>query len=120
MAEVSVRILDPELPHQPAQVEALQEGPQAHELPGGLLGGPAARLRQEDENEDEPKETDTAVDEEGGGVAKEVLEIPEGLEDEEPAEVGGEVGQGVGPTAGPGKCQDFFFFFKKFIYSVSI
>ena len=41
----------------------------------GLLGSLAPRLRQEDEDEDEAKETDAAVEEEGGSVAKRVLQI---------------------------------------------
>ena len=47
----------------------------------------AASLRQEDEDEDEAKETDAAVEEEGGGVAEGLLQVPEGLGHEEPAEV---------------------------------
>ena len=62
----------------------------------------AASLRQEDEDEDEAKETDAAVEEEGGGVAKGLLQVSEGLGHDEPAEVGDQVGQGVRPTAGPG------------------
>ena len=34
-------------------------------------------------------------------MAERVLQVPERLGDDEPAEVGGEVGQGVSPTAGP-------------------
>ena len=60
----------------------------------------AASLRQEDEDEDEPEEADAAVEEKGGGVA-EGLKVSEGLGHDEPAEVGGEVGQGVGPAARP-------------------
>ena len=61
----------------------------------------AASLRQEDEDEDEAKETDAAVEEEGGGVAEGLLQVSEGLRHDEPAEVGGKVGEGVGPAAGP-------------------
>ena len=61
----------------------------------------AASLRQEDEDEDEAKETDAAVEEEGGGVAEILLQVPEGLGHDEPAEVGGEVGQGVRPATRP-------------------
>ena len=42
----------------------------------------ASRLWQEDEYEDEAKETDTAVEEEGSGVAKWVLQSQETFEAE--------------------------------------
>ena len=58
-------------------------------------------LRQEDEDEDEAEEADTAVEEEGGRMAEGLLQVPERLGDDEPAEVGGEVGEGVRPSAGP-------------------
>ena len=41
----------------------------------GLLGSLASRLGQEDEDEDEAEETDAAVEEEGGSVAKRVLQV---------------------------------------------
>ena len=47
------------------------------------------------------KEADSSIKEEGGSVAKGVLKVPEGFGHQEPAEVGGEVGQGVSPAAGP-------------------
>ena len=61
----------------------------------------AASLRQEDEDEDETKEANTTIEEEGGRVAERLLQVPEGLGHDEPAEVGGEVGQGVRPPTGP-------------------
>ena len=37
-------------------------------------------------------------------MAERLLQVPEGLGHDEPAEVGDQVGQGVRPTAGPEKC----------------
>ena len=80
----------------------------------GLLGSLAPRLWQEDEYEDEAKETDAAIEEKGGSVAKRVLrvkksrfikglncnnlQVPESLGDKEPTDVGGEVSKGVCPA----------------------
>ena len=61
----------------------------------------AARLWKEDKDEDETSGREGGIEEEGGRVAERLLQVPEGLGDEEPAEVGGEVGQGVSPAAGP-------------------
>ena len=61
----------------------------------------APSLWQEDEDEEEAKEADPAVEEEGGGVAEGLLQVPERLGHEEPAEVRGEVGEGVRPTSRP-------------------
>ena len=47
----------------------------------------APSLWQEDEDEEEAKEADPAVEEEGGGVAEGLLQVPERLGHEEPAEV---------------------------------
>ena len=41
----------------------------------GLLRSLAPRLWQEDEYEDEAKETDAAIEEKGGSVAKRVLQV---------------------------------------------
>ena len=59
----------------------------------------AASLGKEDKDEDEAKETDSTIEEKGGSVAERVLQISERLGDDKPAEVGGQVGQGVSPTA---------------------
>ena len=61
----------------------------------------APSLWQEDEDEEEAEEADPAIEEEGGGVAKGLLQVSEGLGHDEPAEVGDQVGQGVRPTTGP-------------------
>ena len=61
----------------------------------------AARLWKEDKDEDETSGREGGIEEEGSRVAEGLLQVPEGLGDEEPAEVGGEVGQGVSPAAGP-------------------
>ena len=66
-----------------------------------FLGSLPASLRQEDKDEDEAKEADAAVEEEGRSVPKGLLQVPERLGHDEPAEVGGEVGEGVRPAAGP-------------------
>ena len=71
------------------------------ELQRGLLVRLAAGLRQEDEHEDEAEHTDAAVQEEGGGQAELLLQVLERLGDDEPAEVGGQVGDGVGVATGP-------------------
>ena len=73
----------------------------ALELQRGLLVGLAAGLRQEDEHEDEAEHADAAVQEEGGGQAELLLQVLERLGDDEPAEVGGQVGDGVGVASGP-------------------
>ena len=67
----------------------------------GFLRSSAARLWKEDKDEDETSGREGGIEEEGGRVAERLLQVPEGLGDEEPAEVGGEVGQGVRPSAGP-------------------
>ena len=53
------------------------------------------------EDEDEAEEADTSVHEEGGGEAEACLDVPEGLGDDEPAEVGGHIGDGVGDASWP-------------------
>ena len=60
----------------------------------------AARLWKEDKDEDETSGREGGIEEEGGRVAERLLQVPEGLGDEEPAEVGGEVGKGVRPPTG--------------------
>ena len=71
------------------------------ELQRGLLVRLAAGLRQEDEHEDEAEHAHAAVQEEGGGQAELLLQVLERLGDDEPAEVGGQVGDGVGVASGP-------------------
>ena len=66
-----------------------------------FLGSLPASLRQEYEDEDEAKEADAAVEEEGRSVPERLLQVSEGLRHDEPAEVGDQVGQGMSPTAGP-------------------
>ena len=78
----------------------IQEWLETNERLSGFLRSLASGLRQEDEDEDEAKEADAAVEEEGGGVAERLLQVSEGLGHDEPAEVGDQVGQGVRPTAG--------------------
>ena len=75
--------------------------PAPRAVPGFLRRLPTS-LRQEDIDEDEAEEADAAVAEEGAGVAEAVLDVPEGLGDEEPAEVGGEAGQGEAAAERPG------------------
>ena len=58
----------------------------------------AASLGKEDKDEDEAEETDSTIEEKGGSVAERVLQISERLGDDKPAEVGGQVSQGVSPT----------------------
>ena len=70
------------------------------ELHGSLLVGLAPRLGQENVDEDQAEDTDAAVQKEGSWQAKTVLEVVECLGDEKPAEVGGDVGDGVGPAPG--------------------
>ena len=74
---------------------------EALELRGGLLECSAPSLREEDEDEDGAEEADTPVHEEGGGEPQAALDVPEALGDDEPAQVGGEVGDGVGVAPGP-------------------
>ena len=47
----------------------------------------APSLWQEDEDEEEAKEADPAIEEEGGGVAEGLLQVSEGFRHKEPAEV---------------------------------
>ena len=71
------------------------------ELQGCLLESSASGLREKDEDEDEAEEADAPVHEERGCEAKTGLDVPEGLSDNKPAEVGGHVGDGVSVASRP-------------------
>ena len=81
--------------------DPFSQRPEALELRGCLLECSASGLREKDEDEDEAEEADTSVHEEGGGEAEACLDVPEGLGDDEPAEVGGHIGDGVGDASWP-------------------
>lgn len=81
--------------------DPFSQRPEALELRGCLLECSASGLREKDEDEDEAEEADTSVHEEGGGEAEACLDVPEGLGDDEPAEVGGHIGDGVGDASRP-------------------
>ena len=62
----------------------------------------SAALWQEYEYKEEACDTDTSIEEEGSAEPSVVLHILEGLEDDEPAEVGCDVGEGEGPCPAGG------------------
>lgn len=59
------------------------------------------RLRQKDVDEDEAEDADGSVEEERHERAQVGVELLESLGHHEPPQVGRDVGQGVGPSAGP-------------------
>ena len=89
------------MPCRDLRTDPIKKRFETNERLSGFLGSLSPGLWKEDEDEDEAEETNSAVQKEGGSVAEGVLQIPERLGDDEPAEVGCQVGQGVSPTAGP-------------------
>ena len=81
--------------------DPFSQRPEPLELRGCLLESSSSCLREKDEDEDEAEEAHAPVHEEGGGEAEAGLDVPEGLGDDEPAEVGGHVGDGVSVASWP-------------------